>query len=388
MKAVGLEGYSKHYQKPITTVFVMFAAMTFAIPLHWLKDKFFRRSFLKRKVKFKSLAKMAWPALFHLLGTGLAQTGLLYTSASLYQLLRCSVIISTAVLKMLVFKVELTSYMWGGINTICLAMLLVSSTTLFDTNDSDNFGTNPKLGFILIMASVTVTGAQFVFEEKVMSHDKVPPLLVVGWEGLWGTLMTVFIAFPLAYLLPGDDMGSLENAQDSWVMWQNSSQIRAVLCLFFCCVTGYNTMSIYLTKYLSSVWHAILDNFRPASVWLVGLLTYYFYTNQSYGESLGPHSYLQLIGIGLLFLGTFIYNGSCPCFPAEYEEFEVTADTPRSEHVFSESRYRSTGDLLISPLMRNAVEDATWLSGLRSYPMMMRPAEDGSKDDKIRGCTF
>ena len=32
-------------------------------------------------------------------------------------------------------------------------------------------------------------------------------------------------------------------------------------------VAAYNIFAVYVTHFLSSVWHAILDNFRPISVW-------------------------------------------------------------------------------------------------------------------------
>ncbi len=38
---------------------------------------------------------------------------------------------------------------------------------------------------------------------------------------------------------------------------------------FVVTVTIYNCMVVYVTKYLSAIWHAILDNFRPISIWCV-----------------------------------------------------------------------------------------------------------------------
>lgn len=103
---------------------------------------------------------------------------------------------------------------------------------------------------------------------------------------------------------------------------------------------------------MSSVWHAILDNFRPISVWGADLALFYWITHQKYGEqwnmyvyiyviftsqscfqvcynlcsssssNFSPakpshrYSYIQLGGMFILFLGTAIYNGSVklPCF--------------------------------------------------------------------------
>jgi hypothetical protein len=44
------------------------------------------------------------PAIFDLLGTNLAQAGLLFTSVSYFQLLRCTVIVVTVFLKVYVYE--------------------------------------------------------------------------------------------------------------------------------------------------------------------------------------------------------------------------------------------------------------------------------------------
>jgi hypothetical protein len=86
-----------------------------------------------------------------------------------------------------------------------------------------------------------------------------------------------------------------------------------------------------LTKHLSAIWHAILDSFRPITIWSLGLTIHYF-VNPYYGEAwVSPGSSLQLVGLVLLLLGTAIYNGSIPIFAEdEYsslDEEEVALET-------------------------------------------------------------
>jgi hypothetical protein len=97
-----------------------------------------------------------------------------------------------------------------------------------------------------------------------MAVDDAPPLVVIGMEGLWGSVIMLLLAAPL-YYLPGRDKGSIEDSFDTLVMIQNSSAIRVMLVAFFVTITTYNIFCIYVTAYLSAIWHAILDNFRPVS---------------------------------------------------------------------------------------------------------------------------
>lgn len=47
----------------------------------------------------------------------------------------------------------------------------------------------------------------------------------------------------------------------------------------------------------SAIWHAILDNFRPVSVWGTDLVIFYFITNGTFGEAWTHYSWLQFSGM-------------------------------------------------------------------------------------------
>ena len=70
----------------------------------------------------------------------------------------------------------------------------------------------------------------------------------------------------------------------------------------------YNALACLVTVMLDSVWRAILDNFRPATVWMVDLFIFY-YVSTSFGEQWNASwSWLQLVGMITLLYGTAIYN--------------------------------------------------------------------------------
>jgi hypothetical protein len=63
--------------------------------------------------------------------------------------------------------------------------------------------------------------------------------VVIGCEGLWGTVLSLLVVYPLAYLAPGQDNGSFENPFDALAMITNSPQLtvrpRAVLRVLLEC---------------------------------------------------------------------------------------------------------------------------------------------------------
>ena len=74
------------------------------------------------------------------------------------------------------------------------------------------------------------------------------------------------------------------------------------------------------------MWHAILDNFRPISVWGVDLLIFVI-TSGAYGEDWSVYSWLQLAGLVLLLYGTAVYNGNVRLSCIQYDD---TGMTPHS----------------------------------------------------------
>jgi len=222
-----------------------------------------------------------------------------------------------------------------GVIVITISMILVASTSFFTPADPSETisksDKDPRIGVVLVVIGCLAQGVQYVFEEKVMAVDNAPPLVVIGMEGLWGTVLTMLVVYPLAYLAPGADGGSFENPYDALYMINNNKSLKTLCVLFVFTVTIYNCMAVYVTKYLSAIWHAILDNFRPVTIWSLDLAIFYFiYPNQGFGEEWVPASWLQLCGLLVLFFGTAIYNGSVStCDPlTAAEDAENVIKTP------------------------------------------------------------
>ncbi|CAM9398506.1 unnamed protein product, partial [Phaeothamnion confervicola] len=289
-------GTESYFEKPLFLTWLMFMAMAFALPVYGAMQ-LCRPKELRDSVKSEVLWLLILPSIFDMLGTNFAQIGLVFTTVSYFQLLRCTVIIVTAFLKAFVLKKQLAGYMWWGVGINTAAMVMVGMTGFLQPDDPQpNGASNPALGVVFILLSCIVQGSQYIFEEKVMAVDNAPPLVVIGMEGVWGALI-MFALFPIVYYLPGRDKGSAENVLDTFVMIGNSDAIKVMLSLFFVTITVYNIFCIYVTAYLSAIWHAILDNFRPISVWGTDLLIFYVFTNGSFGESWTPLSWLQLAGM-------------------------------------------------------------------------------------------
>lgn len=255
---------------------------------------------------------LALPAAFDLLATYLANFGLMYVTVSVFQLMKCTVIVFVALLKVFALGDRLRGYMWIGIALNMLAALMVGTTSLADSDEQvNNAEAHPGFGIIMILLSCAVQAVQYVFEEKLMDEgDSAPPLVVVGMEGVWGLILTSVVVYPIAYALPGSDLGSNERFDDAYEMLMNSQLAQAIALIYVIVILGYNVFAVSVTYLLNSIWHAILDNFRPITVWGTDLLLFYLFTSGAFGEAWTVWSWLQLGGMATLLLGTAVYNGT------------------------------------------------------------------------------
>ncbi len=160
--AVGLNGESKLFAKPIMMLLLMFTAMMPSM-LFWL----IQQSFLKKEerdvVPYKTMAILVIPSVCDLLCTTLLLVAQLYITASLWQMMRGSVIIITALLKRFALNHRLKLHMWIGVAIITLAMLLVASTSFLghqDTAEVANTGKDPRIGVLLVFIGCLAQGVQ------------------------------------------------------------------------------------------------------------------------------------------------------------------------------------------------------------------------------------
>lgn len=355
MKSIGLSGQEEAFVNPLFQTLGMFVGMLAALVMHG--------AVLAFKIPFpgynhveKTEPIPSWmyyllviPSLFDLAATALCMFGLMHVNVSIYQMLRGGAIIFVALLKQFFLGDTLKKFMWVGVLWNVISIALVGATAMMSVSpgsdaEGGSDGSNEALlGVMLILLGAFVQSLQYAFEEKVMSMDiAAPPLLLIGMEGLWGTLVCLLVLYPLAYNIPGSDHGCIENPFNTYEKLKNSTSIQYMFVLYFFSIFFYNMLACLVTYTLNSVWHAILDNFRPVTVWGTDLVIYYMITTK-FGESWTKWSNVELLGMFVLFYGTAIYNapnaGSLKLtggpwslfmdFTDEYSELEELAEDER-----------------------------------------------------------
>lgn len=345
LSSEGSDGQEKDFQKPWFVTFIMFVAMMGSLPF----DRALRRcepckgktegqvpllpdvspggpgdapSTNTGKSWLKKVLLVSMPAFFDILATGLCSMGFLYIPASVWQLLRGAEMIFAAIFAIVFLKRKLMAFHWLGLMFCVAGIILVGLASVWGESSSNGSGSSSSdssqpgrgtltllFGMSLALAGQLVQAAQVIAEEWLLTDMDLPEMQIIGFEGVWGAVMMLIVAFPLFYVLPGQDGGKFEDEFDAMTMLQNSNPLLSALLVFAFSCTTYNMAGICVTGALSAVHRVMLEAFRTCIVWAFGLTVHYCYDPDSkFGEVWTPYSLLEVGGFVCLILGQAIYG--------------------------------------------------------------------------------
>lgn len=278
------------------------------------------------------------PAAFDLIASTIMTFGLIYISVSIFQMLRGSMVIFSTILTRIFLKGRrVRRYQLLGVVLAVIAICLVGVAGVMvpQANQSASAG-QTLIGISLVILSQIVQAGQIVVEEFLLADLNMPPLRVVGFEGLWGLLLMIVVACPLAYVIPGNDYSpmphnSLENTYDSLICLGSNGNLIIAVVVFCVAVLVYNCYGMLITDSFSAVNRTIFEAIRTAAIWVVDLIIQAIFPGSPFGELWSNWSFLELVGFIVLVLSTLIYNRVIILpLPLDYEK-DVVKKVPEED---------------------------------------------------------
>lgn len=138
----------------------------------------------------------------------------------------------------------------------------------------------------------------------------VPPLKIVGYEGLFGFIAMALVLMPISQFLPGEDgQGVHENSLDTLYMLAHNPTILTVVLFDVVALLGLNVSGMCVTGHFGAVFRTVLETTRTLAVWIMGLLLFYTPLGGGrLGESWNRYSWIQALGFVVLVSGTMVYG--------------------------------------------------------------------------------
>ncbi|KAK2949414.1 putative Solute carrier family 35 member F6 [Blattamonas nauphoetae] len=253
--------------------------------------------------------KILAPAMCDVIATIMMNAALVSIPVSIWQMLRGSIIIFTAILTVCYRRKPLNCMNWVGVGIVVGGLVVLGvSAVIGDPESKDVTVGKVILGVVLVVLAQGVQGFQTIVEEQFLHDSSTPPMQIVAFEGIWGFLFATFFFMPICYFIPGEPGNGLtEDFADAWVMIANDPLIVVWTVCYMTSILMFNITGMFIIEVTSALTRNVLEPLRTMIVWIASLIQYYA-SGGIYGEKWTPLSFLQLGGFILITIGVFTYN--------------------------------------------------------------------------------
>ena len=270
-----------------------------------------------------------FPTLFDLFASGLLSLGLMFVATSIYQMVRGTEVIFTAVLSVLILHRNLNKEnIWGlvlcfcGLSLVGVAGYLNAAAdvppppSFSSSSVSSSSAGQVVLGMLLIVVAESVQASQVVAEDFLMTaaDTQLPPVEIVGYEGIFGMVLMTFVVLPLLQWSPfgREGQGLKEDSLEAVYMLTHSPVLFYTALGFVALMAGYNLAGVMVTDAMGALSRTVAETARTLLVWGINLGIYY--NVHIKGEGVGTigepwtrFSWVQAAGFLVLVGGTGVY---------------------------------------------------------------------------------
>ncbi|KAF6237066.1 hypothetical protein HO173_004533 [Letharia columbiana] len=270
---------------------------------------------------------LALPACCDIAGTTLMNVGLLFVAASIYQMTRGALVLFVGLFSVIFLHRKLYLYQWSALFIVVLGVAVVGlagaiapnpqaqpeprstmeAVVLFTRATVEDIKVTARstealwtiIGVLMIALAQIFTATQFVLEEWILEQYALEPLKVVGWEGLFGFIVTV-IAMIILHLVVGrteQGRNGYFDAEEGWREMTHNKAIAVSSVLIMISIGGFNFFGLSVTRTVSATARSTIDTCRTLFIWIVSL-----------GLGWETFKWLQILGFALLVYGTFLFN--------------------------------------------------------------------------------
>ena len=267
------------------------------------------------------------PACCDITGTTLMNVGLLFVAASIYQMTRGALVLFVGLFSVIFLHRKLYLYQWSALIIVVLGVAivglagaiapnpqaqpeprsLVNAGLFFARATAEEIKATARsaealwtiIGVLMIALAQIFTATQFVLEEWILEQYALEPLKVVGWEGVFGLIVTV-VGMIILHLVVGRTEQGRNGYFDAAEGWREITQNRAIAVssvLIMISIGGFNFFGLSVTRTVSATARSTIDTCRTLFIWIVSL-----------GLGWETFKWLQILGFALLVYGTFLFN--------------------------------------------------------------------------------
>lgn len=172
-------------------------------------------------VKGRRVLLLALPAICDICGTTLMNAGLLMVAASIYQMTRGALVLFVGLFSVTFLRKHLHLFQWVSLAGVVSGVAVVglagaiwpdekkAAAAVLGVEVQGGLSDAAKviIGVLLIAGAQIFTATQFVLEEWVLESCPIEPIIMCGWEGIFGFLVTVLGMIIMHFLVGRTEAG-------------------------------------------------------------------------------------------------------------------------------------------------------------------------------------
>ncbi|KAJ3223184.1 hypothetical protein HK099_001435 [Clydaea vesicula] len=258
------------------------------------------------------------PTVCDLISTTLMNVGLIYISASIYQMLRGSLVLFTGTLSVIFLHKRHPLYRWIALILVFFGVFIVGLSSVIEKGDASTVSPEKSIiGVTMVILAQIFTASQFVIEEKILCKYSTAPLKAVGLEGLFGLISSVILLPPL-YLFFGKNgpPGGFFDIPEGFRQVFGYEEILYSGIGIILSIAFFNWFGLSVTRHISATSRSTIDTCRTLFIWMVSI-------------QLGweTFNWVQVLGFMVLLPGTLMFNDVFKyLFEKKSTEFEEITD--------------------------------------------------------------
>ena len=324
MSAMGRDGSKHTFQKPWFQTESMFMGMLSCLIVYEITRcmKKAKKTDAEALVPQEDDSIQHWqqyiyvgaPAMCDLVATSLMNIGLFFLDASIWQMLRGSMVIFSAIMSILFLKKKYYGYHWTGISLVFTGLIIVSISSFMkeapeDPSKHKSTTAEITMSICLVVGAQIVQASQIVIEEFLLHNVKAAASLIVGLEGLWGGLIGALCLWGVQCTSTKSALVATvfhEDTIDTFIMLKNNKTLMVMIVFYILAILFYNLFGMMVTQTYSAVYRTIMEAVRTMCIWIVNIIIYFF--DKNHGEKIELASLVELIGFVILLWGNFTFN--------------------------------------------------------------------------------
>ncbi|XP_030374034.1 solute carrier family 35 member F6 [Scaptodrosophila lebanonensis] len=309
------DGIWRRFQHPVVLTLLIFLGQLLCFFVYKLTYHFVSRRGLgadqdhiltRGSREFQPLS-MLLPCCLDTIATILLFTGLYLTYATSFQMIRGVALIFVGLFSTMYLNQTLTTRHWLAIFTITCGIVDILALDVqrvdYDSKSLPHTDHNTILtGDLLIILAEVLHAFQYVYEEKHLKASDLVPLQAAGWQGIFGTVITLFLGICLHFVpsaTPFNDnsRGVFDDLSDLWPQLQSNTLLVLGLVGFIFSCAIYSFVGLSIAKFSSSANRLLADGLRVYFIWIFVIMAEWEYIN-----------IITIMGFVILQMGTILYR--------------------------------------------------------------------------------